>query len=296
MNLSHSRISVFNGCKRKFRLKYIDKLLPKTQKMSLHFGKLFHASISEMYLTGDLKKANEIIENETNIVDKFYFNQKDFDDLEWAETVLKAGVQHWYTEFYYNDVHRRGLTVIGIENKYKNVPIINPKTKRSSRNFKYTFIPDMIAELDGKLWLFEYKTASRVDMSYFSKLAIDQQIVGYMSFLEKALNRKFEGVIYRILKKPQIRQKQTETRSDFFNRLLKIVPDCISEHKIYISDSDIHEFKSDLWGNANSIGYSIKNKIYPKNTGNCMSFGKCEYLPICTNASGADDYFKKGEN
>ena len=208
-----------------------------------------------------------------------------------------AATTAWYKKFYLSDV-TEGVQVVQLEKKYKGLPIYNPLSTKRSIKAKWSFIADMVVRLSDGLWLVEYKTASQLGNDYIAKLDIDNQVSSYITYLEKELNEPIRGIIYRVLKKPSIRLKKTETPTQFLERLESLFAeqseDYLIEYRFRRSRDEINEFKSDLWNQTQYILAAHRKKTWPRNTQSCVMYGRCEYFPICKKQAGAELMFKEG--
>jgi len=299
-NLSHSKLSCFNSCPRKYKLRYVYGYEKRVKSNALRFGSLLHKGLEELYQSG-IEKALNMIKSEFEQVDKTFFSQKDHDDQDWTEVCVPAAIVAWNKRFYIPDTQGSfgEFKVIDMERKFEALDISNPECHTVSHALKWTFIADMVVKIGDNYWLVEYKTASRVDGNYLDRLEIDSQISSYLFYLQKIYKVKFAGVIYRIFKKPGIRKKKTESKNEFYNRLENLLredmDDYLIEHKIYRSVEDLNEWKQDLWDHANNFQNANKNKAFPKNTSSCVTFGACEYLPLCTKTCEIEQIYTKGE-
>lgn len=296
-HLSHSQLNTFDACKKRYFYNYVQNIVPKVRKKALTHGSLFHSAMEVLYKTGDLAQAVKSIDKEILALNKTFFEQKDYDDLDWTELVVKAQLRGYYEIFYAHDI-KAGYKSVEIEKEY-DVTIINPETNVPSRKFIYRFIADrVVRDSEGKLWLVEYKTASKLGQSYFDRLSIDNQITGMLYYLQQIYKEKFEGIIYRVMKKPGIKQTQKESRSGFFARLSNEFmknPDKYFVEEILVRDvKAFDEFKQDLWAKQKEVQGCINTGIYPKSTANCVShFGTCEYMPLCTKEFNALDKYEE---
>ena len=148
-------------------------------------------------------------------------------------------------------------------------------------------IVDGIAD-DGHI--VEHKTTSaEITEEYEFNLQWDEQILAYMFLTGR---RK---VWYTICRKPTIRQKQTETDEEFFERMVAWY-DTDTESKIRLleiqrTDDEVARFRSEL----NSIASQMANSAVDmyRNTCHCTHWGRrCEYASICLNYDSDANYIE----
>ncbi len=228
--------------------------------------------------------------------EKLYIHStKDRENLMFTEDCVLTALRVWHDKFYRTDADQPKFNVIEIEKEHKDLRILSLK-QTSTPQFKFKFTPDMVADINGEVWLFEYKSSAVADKdgTFEDKIAMDSQVNAYISYLEHILERKVSGVVYRRLIKPQIRKKKTETREDFRIRLLDFYkdPNNIEEFIVKADRNYLDCWVKDLHGIVSMIKKSYALNHFPKNTNNCIKFNiKCDYLEFCTkNKIGLQGY------
>ena len=145
-------------------------------------------------------------------------------------------------------------------------------------------ITDGITE-DGTL--VEHKTKSgEITEQYEYDLLWDEQILAYM------LVTGSRKIYYTVCRKPTIRQKQTETEAEFFDRMLEWYDtDTYSKIrllKIERTNEEVMQFKDDL---IDIVSEMKDTKRFYKNCRECNLWGRrCEYSSICLNYDPDVDY------
>ena len=178
---------------------------------------------------------------------------------------------------------------------------ISPKFKVAQAEQYFEYFLDTGDVLNGIIdgisddgHIVEHKTTSQeITEQYEYNLLWDEQLLAYMLATGK---RK---AYYTICRKPTIRQKQTETEEEFFNRMVEWY-DVDTDKKIkllYIdrTDAEVEQFKRDLQDMCDEI-QSTQN-LY-RNCGWCNVWGRrCEYSSICLHYDPQQQYieFKKGD-
>lgn len=142
-------------------------------------------------------------------------------------------------------------------------------------------------------WLLETKTKSLWDTgSLLLWLPFDIQTVTYIGALEKERNVKIAGVVYNLIRRPQLRQGKKESTSDFLDRLaadIKQRPDFYYQR---IECSLDQEERNRL---AQEISYRLSEirrwvelgcKAVCRNSAVCLHLHgtnrPCDYLPLCS--------------
>lgn len=138
----------------------------------------------------------------------------------------------------------------------------------------------------------EHKTTSNdINDEYICALQWDEQILTYM------LANDINEMLYTVVKKPTIRQKQNETDEEFYNRCVEWYKTDTENKakmiKVTRSKEEIEEHRKNLIKIADEI--EDCNNFYRNPTAcNCYN-RRCEYSPICLHYNPQLEYveFKK---
>ncbi|MBQ6713030.1 MAG: PD-(D/E)XK nuclease family protein [Selenomonadales bacterium] len=279
--LTFSRIKARKNCPMAEHIRYGLELVPRNKKKSLGLGSAIHLGLE----TDDIDKAVGYFDG------VFPDSQEEANELEVQRATVRAMLTGYFARFgKWGEETIRELSF--------DIPIRNPKTGAVSRSFRLQGKIDAITVIDGKTWLVEYKTASQINKGYFDRVSLDEQITLYMYAYRERFGVKPEGVIYRVLKKPTIRQTKKESMEQFCNRLEQDYVDrpdfYFFEQKYYRSENDLKQFEKELWAFTQQYLYEKRNDINCKNASRCLDFGQCEYMPICLGEADLElDYVKK---
>lgn len=279
--LTFSRIKARKNCPMAEHIRYDLELVPRNKKKSLGLGSAVHLGLE----TDDIDKAVGYFDG------VFPDSQEEANELEVQRATVRAMLTGYFDRFgKWGEETIRELSF--------DIPIRNPKTGAVSRSFRLQGKIDAITVIDGKTWLVEYKTASQINKGYFDRVSLDEQITLYMYAYRERFGVKPEGVIYRVLKKPTIRQTKKESLEQFCNRLEQDYVDrpdfYFFEQKYYRSENDLKQFEKELWAFTQQYLYEKRNDINCKNASRCLDFGQCEYMPICLGEADLElDYVKK---
>lgn len=279
--LTFSRIKARKNCPMAEHIRYDLELVPRNKKKSLGLGSAVHLGLE----TDDIDKAVGYFDG------VFPDSQEEANELEVQRATVRAMLTGYFNRFgKWGEETIRELSF--------DIPIRNPKTGAVSRSFRLQGKIDAITVIDGKTWLVEYKTASQINKGYFDRVSLDEQITLYMYAYREKFGVKPEGVIYRVLKKPTIRQTKKESLEQFCNRLEQDYVDrpdfYFFEQKYYRSENDLKQFEKELWAFTQQYLYEKRNDINCKNASRCLDFGQCEYMPICLGEADLElDYVKK---
>lgn len=185
------------------------------------------------------------------------------------------------------------------------------KVKAAEETFEYKLNDDvqLVGRFDGIAddgLIVEHKTTSAdVDDEYIYNLQWDEQILTYM--LASGKNEMY----YTVCKKPTIRQKQSETAEEYYERCCAWYAED-TDKKIRVisverSEKEIEQQKTDLEFIANRMEHDLllyeglkdfKESVFYRNQSHCTCYGRrCEFASICLDYDPKLEYveFKKKE-
>jgi len=215
-------------------------------------------------------------------------------------------------EGYVTQYEKEDFEIIDTELEF-SVPIINPSTNRPSRTFDLMGKVDGLVRLNNSFYIMEHKTAALITGDYIEKLPMDFQINLYAMALSRYKNIPIAGVIYNVIQKSKIRQKQGETEvafeirrqelieksktgktsakrqmpesdENFQSRLQSVYNDPKMYHReiLYLSNQDIKRTEFELWEITQEILNTQKRGVWSQNTDNCFKYhSPCMYFPLC---------------
>jgi len=285
--LTNSIMSDFLQCARRGYYQIVCNL-KRAETPALRMGSIVHEGIEKQ---------------DPDIADEYYdldeaTHQQEYDskvkELCIVKELIKGALEHWFNN---------GNEVLIAEMEFA-LPIINPKSGYKSRTFYLAGKIDGL-EIDerGKIWLIEYKTTGQsIDRRYVDKLDLDMQATIYYYAAEKYVRETYdqslEGILYRVMRKPSIRQRQHETLYDYIERLqhdYATRPDFyFSEIAVPRKQKDLTQFQQHLWECTLMLMYMRRNNIWPMNTAACNDFGGCDFKPLCLQVPDAEYTFEKG--
>ena len=265
-----TRLKTYQICPFKEVLRYHEKLALVRGRAALAFGTAIHKGLE----TRDIDLALNLLIND------YPKTQEEADEQDQAYVTVKALLEGYFNRYEPFKEHKP-------EYQFE-LPMMTGKGK--STTLAIAGKVDDLVKIDGRWWIVEYKTASRLDGSYFDRLYVDSQITMYMYAMQR-LGFNPAGVIYRVIRKPSIRRKQNETNDAFCERLLKDInerPDFyFMERQLFRDTKDLKEFEHTLYLEAMQERNMRKKGNAFRHTVSCSMYGACEYLPICTKEVGA---------
>jgi CRISPR/Cas system-associated exonuclease Cas4 (RecB family) len=273
MIITHSSLQCFQSCRQKYKLRYLDGIIPREKSDALDFGTHMHELLETYFKHIEANQTFQSNSDEDESIIGMLGSKADKMNLSPIESAKLMGLMYGYQRKYYaSDVNE--FEVVDVEKEFS---VTTP--------FEGVLIAGkadgiLRSKSDGRYYILEHKTASNVDDAYIAQKDIDSQTMTYALCLEQEMGIEIYGVIHDIIIKQKIRQKKGETEEEFCERLLEEVTDDNFERITVVFDRDrLAEFNDELLASCEDV----KNchRFY-KCTGNCLGrFGACDYLPLC---------------
>lgn len=262
---SHSRINCYKQCPKLYQYKYVDKLVPLgSDSKALSIGKAFHHGL-------EMNSVDEAIKFMDN--DEYFTSQSDETD----KVIVIAMVEAFLSKFPRPEKYTREIHLV-------------------DQTIGFQGYLDGLEETDEGYWLEEDKSTSMLNESYIKKLEFNDQISRYYYLIENVLklDKPILGVKYRIVKKPLLRQKQSESIEQFRQRLVErlMEPDNIIELIIKRTPEQVQDCMDDTLYDINIINNTTR---FVKNLSNCSTMGMCPYIELCSGTPDAINLFNRKE-
>lgn len=300
-------LTTFKQCREKARL-VLQGWTSRQSTLGLVFGGLVHALNQRIYedvRDGRLKK----------LPDESYFKLRikqlerewkkenpraDSDTLQHLEfsLILIEGIMPTYFRYWKKDFD---LLWERVEAEFKWPVKIELPSGRKASTFIRGKIDGSFKKGKGKRpWLFETKSKSRLGESGENNLADilphELQVNVYMLYLMWVDKQVPGGVLYNIIRRPQLRQKKFETVKAFAKRVandVKLRPEyyfvrmqmSVEKKDLDRMEMELRDLVSDflLWWNGHAGHY--------KNSDACENkYGVCGFLPVCSRGDYTNFY------
>ena len=315
--LTYSALNTFRNCPRKYKHRYVDCLRPRERAEALSFGSVIHGAIELWY--GQADDAGRL----WSVLDYLdgQFPQRDHDQPQKAAWQLARAMLTGYAARYPTE----DFEVIEVEKTFAG-EIRNPDTGRLSQTFVIAGKADAIVRRSDGLYLLEHKTAASIDGNYLDKLWTDTQIALYSHYLREQ-GYPIVGVLYNVLLKSRLQQRQGETQEEYESRRLQLAaknksgrstakrqmpetdeafqgrladwyarPEAFHREHVYLSEDRLSMLQEEVWEITQQYLDARRRGKWLLNTSNCFSFQRpCEYLPYCQsgfNPNVADNLYE----
>lgn len=293
--LTHSKRQSFQTCPRYFYHRHEQRLSLKATKPGRRRGSIFGSLIFTAGYEPEEMQA---------VADRFYGEiHPDSPEEHWALEVERAKVEVMVEEY---------LECYGIDDRREivfDLPLRNPTTGRSSRTFRDAGkIDGCVVTGPQQVRIIEDKFVGSIQRAMIARLPLDAQCSQYVdAFAQKGWTAT---VAYRHTLYPGINPTKekvlktkthpAETIDQFRERLHADIAErpghYFDEQILLFPQQHLDDFRRGKWGVGEQIKLARRNpdwqKAYPMNPSRCWEYGGCEFIPLCTRQSGAQDLYQ----
>lgn len=279
--VTQSELSTFSRCEERHNLRYNKLLVPFQEHPALKMGSAFHAGLEHQSVDAAVEALRgpdpmwSLFEGPAAVV------------REAAVSAMVAGaLARWDV---WPEVHELGF----------NLPLRNPSTGRASRRHSLQGVIDGVwvgshPRFRDEVVLGEWKTAAQVNNEYMQRLEIDFQVSTYLWAASHYYGRPVRKVVYRVVKKPTIRQKKTEELDEYVERLkldyMERPEHYFFEAVVERTDEQLDDWAVQAWATHRRI-LQIRNGATPiRSTQSCLNRGRCPYFDYCVGAVTKDAF------
>lgn len=275
--LSYSSIATFLSCRHKYFYKYIKGYTPRTFESKYIVGNFFSLGLFYFYTQkkDPIESVMKMFEIEKqNMRKKLILSPTDEQSLYEQDVIIRGMLEAYkikYKEFIKTTKH--GGNEVPLEHV-------------SSNGVKFMGKLDNLLIRDGKKYIHEIKTSKYLDENYVKNIKNSLQIAIYYTLYNELHEDKIEGIIYDVTKKPSIRLKQNETKSDYLDRLNSYYFDKTKADLFYmeiikkplISSKKVFNLIDRI---LDDIKKCKTEEDYYHNFQQCFVWNRCEYYDVC---------------
>lgn len=265
MKIRWSQYSQYMLCPRKFYWTWVRNLVPKLEPLPLGFGAAIHEGLAAWFSDGDLESA--IVKTQTRF------------DKDLPEDLLpdELKMHNEYRE-------SLGRMLRAYASTYPTQPFELLQTEIEGEvplgTHIYVFRCDGLLSWNKKVLLLERKTMaynasqSRVMLKY----VLDFQSTGYCWAVSKKLGMLPSGIVIDALVKERWDKNSRKLTGEpkFFRDVVFRLPEAYEDWErcmTFIAD--------ELQSKRDAEAAGGTKHLYPMNTGSCVSYGQCTYIPLC---------------
>lgn len=301
--LTYSLLRAFRDCRRFARYVYVDQIGPiEDDREALRYGSLWHAAQEVWHATRDLPATLARIDELT---------PHGGPEEHRARMVARATATAYATT-YASETWAMDKAVI--EATFR-LPLLHPVRQSAHPRYDIGGRKDqVVVDADGKRWILERKSLSRLDAAYLDALWMSPQAVIYLDAEQRSSGQHVEGVIYDLALKPQLQQttedeseeafkvryaeacaanksgkssakrKLREPDEEFATRLAAWFVEGRRFHRevIMVGDAEIREARAELWDLAAQYTLAKREGGWYRNPSMCFDWGRpCPFLALC---------------
>lgn len=309
--LTYSSLRKFRNCRKQYFNRIVKELVPLQTDANLWIGSVFHECLERWGrldmegLSRDADAAREILAH----IDQCYPNRAG-DPEQNRQWHLNRAMFLGYIRRYRDEPFR----VMAVEKTF-DCPIVNPTTGYPSRSFRMAGKVDALVQMKetGEFFIVEHKSAAQISGDYIERLPLDFQVLLYAHHLSKDMDIPIAGVIYDVVGKAQLKQKQGETEEEFEARKAELLaksktgktsakrrvgetdeeyqerlaekyrdPAMFHREILYVSQADIGEVVVEVWELTQQLLRAYNDDRWYRNDSMCFHYGRpCPYFPLC---------------
>lgn len=302
--VSPSSLALWRECRRKFKLKYLDGLIPETWEDGepLSFGRLVDKALEYVHDGVSWTSVMAWLDSEFS----GSTDPREMERYTRAQAMLRGYVNRWS--------ETDPWQYVGVQVHFEG-PVTNPSTGAEAKLTAFNGWLDALILWDGDLWVYELKTSSRIDGAYLEALWQAPQTGLYALYVQRCLGVPVAGVLYDICQKShaQTVRREGETQEEYEARAIELAslnksgkttakrqlpeswedyglrlleqhakPEMYRREAIPITSERLAEVEADLWLQAKDMTTSRQQQTFYKNERACVAWGQeCEYLPLC---------------
>lgn len=323
VKISASQIDTFLSCRKKYLFSRIMNIQPVERPEALDFGSAVHRglasilrSIADTNIDGitieQITNAREIARQYALPAVREYCEEYALDDESRCKAC--ALIDSYVDVYFVEDL--QNFEVLDVE-KYFDMEFW--KKDESSFHLHGYFDGIIRNRHTGDVFVIEHKTTGMMSESYLQKASYDWQVTIYLTACAQ-LYGGCAGVIYDVLSKPKhsmgrgesdeefearkaasktgrIKRKEAETAEQFTARIqASFTDDTFVRDTIGVTPGELGTRMAELTWILNDMA-AVANKFgYYKCPGNCLKFGACEYMDLCSGKVTTDNLGDKFVN
>lgn len=296
-------LSNFLTCPEKCRLASVEGLSQVRTGGALAFGSLVHDVLDQVYshvmrkkncdnwdiftssvmsvALRDKEKADRAVINERGGTDPEALNMLE-ENYGKAEGILPGYLKKWANDF--DDVEW-----IALEQMFET-PITFQMEDGETVTLKIRGKRDGVfrSRKSGRLYLFETKTKGRIDEDgIMDRLVFDLQVMLYLWSMWKDFGEMPQGVVYNIIRNPQLKQKKNESLKQFIDRIqfdTEARPDFYyMRYNSDITARDMVDWEKEFISILRQLVRWYRGQFNWKNSSACSMGGfNCQFLSVCS--------------
>jgi hypothetical protein len=144
---------------------------------------------------------------------------------------------------------------------------------------------DLLVSQNGLLFVFDWKSTSKLGQSYWDDKKAIAQPKGYCFAIEELLKVKMHGYIIRALRTiepPQYVTNGTASKKGEFKKISDWWDESLVEQRFDLGDGELNEWKNNAIEQVEQFLWHYSRGFFPQNKSMCVGkYGRCQYYEVC---------------
>jgi hypothetical protein len=289
---TQSSITTFAECQEKYRLAYREGgfgIKPAVEPHYFTFGTIGHM-VYRMLYEGHTPAtvAKEIDTRIQQLLVNSRLSAEAINELQITKGAL-TGIAYAYHERYRKEILRKGKLIFHTHELKFEMPL-----KLETGRYVLAGEMDMLATgKSGTTYLIEDKFVGQLSRDIITDYMMSPQtvmyLIAYCELYAKPTDKV--GILYRITRKPSIRQRQHETLTEYANRVRS---DYLTRPEFYFYRAlvkktavEILKYKHEIINSIHQMEMAEKYGWWLKNRRACNAKSRCQFFDVC--AFGQND-------
>ena len=250
----YTMMSTFLTCRRKYKFRMVDNIVPKIPAMAPEFGRCIHKALDNWYKSKDPNRASDEFK-------AMYHEELSLDDKRTHQ------MGEWIIHNYHEKYIDQPFEVLEYEHEF-SIKLPN-ECKLIGRM-------DKLIKWDNVIWVMDHKTTSSLGPQFFKSHTPNLQFDGY-TYAARKLGYDCKGVLVDailvakgLLPGPGKNGNLTPLARDFAYR---------TDEQLVIYEQAIQKIQQDI--QLCSLNSEYDDAVYYPNYDACIYYGECPYRRIC---------------
>lgn len=138
---------------------------------------------------------------------------------------------------------------------------------------------DLPVHWDGALFVIDHKTTSLLGSTFFERMAMSAQQLGYCWAFEQLTGQKVNGYCINAVRTKEPPQYLSSGKG---GQIEKWWSESFAREKYYVTPARLVEWKHNTIQLIEEFFYHYRKGYMPQKTAWCCQFGRCQYYDVCT--------------
>jgi hypothetical protein len=297
LRLSHSKRGRYRKCNRLYNLYDIKRIRTKGRNIFFTVGTLFHEGVRRWHQGMDYDIEAALVNDLETPLEMLDIQTRQKLEVEMAKVVgMLEGYQVRYDD---NKKYQRIVCEQEAEIPLKVNPklLASPDEEDGFTHVTYFgYLDCLMKDHNGDWWIKETKTTADGSDDFLTQAQLNFQLAGYMFLAKSVVGKWPKGVIFDVVKKTQIRQRQNEAMSSFIKRCVEYYhddsKDMYKRKDIIVDKRMLKMWLRETRFEAEDMLRSHRLGYFPMNNEQCKGkYGLCSHFPVCSTGKVSPQLF-----